>query len=71
MGKINGVFESENHVIGSLLFGNNEFRTESLVVAEPGEGEEINITDGTVLTRDVDSNLLAAEDTTSDSLYSL
>ena len=71
MGKINGVFESENHVIGSLLFGNNEFRTESLVVAEPGEGEEINITDGTVLTRDVDGNLVVAEDTTSGSLYIL
>ena len=64
MGKINGVFETEQHVIGSLLFGNNDFSTETLVVEAAGAGEEINIVDGTVLVRDeTTQKLKVAEDT--------
>lgn len=66
MGKINGVFESENHAIGSLLFGNNEFRTETLTVAA-----DSSIGDGTVLTRDEDTGKLVAASTATGALFIL
>lgn len=66
MGKINGVFESENHTIGSLLFGNNEFRTETLTVAA-----DSSIGDGTVLTRDEDTGKLVAASTATGALFIL
>ena len=66
MGKINGVFESENHAIGSLLFGNNEFRTETLTVAA-----DSSIGDGTVLTRDGDTGKLVAASTATGALFIL
>lgn len=66
MGKINGVFESENHTIGSLLFGNNEFRTETLTVAANS-----SIGDGTVLTRDEDTGKLVAASTATGALFIL
>lgn len=66
MGKINGVFESENHTIGSLLFGNNEFRTETLTVAANS-----SIGDGTVLTRDSDTGKLVAASTSTGALFIL
>lgn len=64
MGKMNGVYETERHTLGTLLFGNNEFRTETLKVAAASGGATINIPDGTVLTRDVDGTLKVATDTT-------
>lgn len=64
MGEINGVYETKKHTLGTLLFGNNEFRTEKLVVAAASGGATINITDGTVLTRDTDGTLKVATDTT-------
>ena len=66
MGKINGVFESENHAIGSLLFGDNEFRTETLTVAA-----DSSIGDGTVLTRDSDTGKLVAASTATGALFIL
>lgn len=66
MGKINGVFESENHAIGSLLFGDNEFRTETLTVAA-----DSSIGDGTVLTRDSDTGKLVAASTSTGALFIL
>lgn len=66
MGKINGVFESENHAIGSLLFGNNEFRTETLTVAA-----DSSIGDGTVLTRDSNTGKLVAASTATGALFIL
>lgn len=66
MGKINGVYESENHAIGSLLFGNNEFRTETLTVAA-----DSSIGDGTVLTRDEDTGKLVAASTATGALFIL
>lgn len=66
MGKINGVFESENHAIGSLLFGDNEFRTETLTVAANS-----SIGDGTVLTRDSDTGKLVAASTATGALFIL
>lgn len=66
MGKINGVFESENHTIGSLLFGDNEFRTETLTVAA-----DSSIGDGTVLTRDSDTGKLVAASTATGALFIL
>lgn len=66
MGKITGNYESEQHKIASLVLGDNDFRTETLSVAAAGEGETINIVDGTVLTRDSDTGkLVVAEDETS------
>ncbi len=66
MGKITGNYESEQHKIASLVLGDNDFRTETLSVAAAGEGETINIVDGTVLTRDSDTEkLVVAEDETS------
>ena len=66
MGKITGNYESEQHKIASLVLGDNDFRTETLSVAAAGEGETINIVDGTVLTRDSDTGkLVVAEDKTS------
>ena len=66
MGKITGNYETEQHKIASLVLGNNDFRTETLSVAAAGEGETINIVDGTVLTRDSDTGkLVVAEDETS------
>lgn len=66
MGKITGNYESEQHKIASLVLGDNDFRTETLSVAAAGEGETINIVDGTVLTRDGDTGkLVVAEDETS------
>lgn len=52
MGKITGNYESTPHAQGCLLLGDNDFRTETLAVAAAGEGQTINIVDGTVLTRD-------------------
>lgn len=69
MGKINGVYETEQHVIGSLLFGNNEFRTETLVVE--AAGGEINIVDGTVLVRDETSGKLKVAEDTDGALFVL
>ena len=66
MGKINGVYESENHAIGSLLFGDNEFRTETLTVAA-----DSSIGDGTVLTRDEDTGKLVAASTATGALFIL
>ena len=66
MGKINGVYESENHAIGSLLFGDNEFRTETLTVAA-----DSSIGDGTVLTRDSDTGKLVAASTATGALFIL
>lgn len=66
MGKINGVFESENHAIGSLLFGNNEFRTEILTVAA-----DSSIGNGTVLTRDSNTGKLVAASTATGALFIL
>lgn len=66
MGKITGNYESEQHKIASLVLGDNDFRTETLSVAAAGEGETINIVDGTVLTRDSDTGkLVVAENETS------
>lgn len=66
MGKITGNYESEQHKIASLVLGDNDFRTETLSVSAAGEGETINIVDGTVLTRDSDTGkLVVAEDETS------
>ena len=66
MGKITGNYESEQHKIASLVLGDNDFRTETLSVAAAGEGETINIVDGTVLTRDGDTGkLVVASDETS------
>lgn len=64
MGTINGNYESKTIDPKTLCIGNNEFETGTLHVAAAGEGEEINIPNGAVLTRDADSGkYVPAEDT--------
>lgn len=64
MGTINGNYESKTIDPKTLCIGNNEFETGTLSVAAAGEGEEINIPNGAVLTRDADSGkYVLAEDT--------
>lgn len=63
MGTINGNYESKSIDASSLLLGGNEFETGVLNVPAAGEGETINITDGTVLTRAESGKYEVAEDT--------
>lgn len=51
----NGIYEKQTLNPETLLFGNNEFETGVLNIAEPGEGEKVNVIDGTILTRDSDT----------------
>ena len=51
MATINGIFEQKSIEPKTLLLGDNEFETGVLNVPTPGEGETVNIPNGTVLTR--------------------
>lgn len=63
MGTINGIHEVRSIEPKTLLFGDNEFETGVLTVAAAASGETINITDGTVLTRNSDGKYEVAADT--------
>lgn len=63
METINGIFEQKSIEPKTLLLGDNEFETGVLNVPTPGEGETVNIPNGTVLTRAESGKYVAAEDT--------
>ena len=63
MATINGIFEQKSIEPKTLLLGDNEFETGVLNVPTPGEGETVNIPNGTVLTRAESGKYVAAEDT--------